>query len=356
MLSYIHQLFRKHSSNQDLENTMQKKNNKQNNKQYNKQNQKQLCTIITTSITELISITISNLAFWFIPQSTELDYSIITLLPLLEWSQILVILVNLVALSSFILLYGIEIHREYWLITNFDYSPRYHSLHLTKYKREYPSLFTTLEKVNRRYNMIYYITRLMLVANIIISSSIIIHSNYANYKTITTLFTNFWISYSKISRGLQISRESLKRGIGIAYYNTQNLNFNRIDPAIKHHISHSDLQNSTHNNTPIPNHTNSTYPPNHPNTNNHMVGNGCLNVYNGGINSHMNSRRPSVISSNSTPSASASTSDSINNSLSNSLNNSFLGIAGSLKEIASIEETCFQCNDGIIRDIPVISL
>jgi len=339
MLSYISQLFRNHSnnhsSNRDLETTIDNKN-----KKTNKQNQKQLFTIITTSITEFISITISNLAFWFIPQSTELDYSIITLLPLLEWSQILVILINLVALSSFIILYGIEIHREYWLITNFDYSPRYHSLHLTKYKREYPTLFTTLENVNRRYNMIYYITRLVLVANIIISSSIIVHSNYANYKTITTLFTNFWISYSKISRGLQISRESLKRGIGIAYYNTQNLNFNRIDPAMKHHISNSDLQNSTRNNTPIPNGSNST------NTNNHTVANGNLMVANGGLNSRVNSRRPSVISNNSTPSAS--------DSLANSLNNSFLGISGTLKEIASIDEPSFQCNDGVVRDNPVI--
>ena len=283
------------------------------------QNRQQIKTLITTTITEIISITISNLAFWFIPQSTEYDATIISIMSSLHWIQILVIIVNLASLFSFIILYIIEIHREYWLISNFDYSPRYHSLHLTKYRREYPSLFTTLETVNRRYNLIYYITRKILVANIIISSSIIIHSNYRNYKTITSLFTNFWISYSKIVRGLEISRESLRCGVGIAYYNTQNLNFNRIDPAKKHHISNSNLQNSNQCGTPIPNPT--------------------------GLGSRCNSRRPSVISSNGN-----STPDSV----ANSLNNSFLGVSGSLKEIASIKETGFQCNDGIIRDIPVI--
>ena len=292
----------------------------------NKQNRQQFITIITSTITEFISITISNLAFWFIPQSNELDYSIISMIPLLEWTQILVIVVNLASLFSFIILYIIEIHREYWLISNFDYSPRYHSLHLTKYRLEYPVLFTTLETINRRYNIIYYITSKILIANLIISSSIIIHSNYGNYKTITTLFTNFWISYSKIARGLEISRESLRRGIGIAYYNTQYLYFNRIDPAKKHHISNSNLQNSNLQNSNLQNSTNIGSPIPNPS----------------GLGSRITSRRPSIISSNDN-----STPDSIINSL----NNSFLGIPGSLKEIASIEETYIQCNDGVVRDI-----
>lgn len=315
MLSYVKQVF-----------------NLRSNSNTNKQNRQQYLTIITSTITEFISITISNLAFWFIPQSIEWDYSIISLLPLLEWPQTLVIIINLATLASFIILYGIEIQREYWLISNFDYSPRYHSLHLSKYKREYPDLFSTLEKVNRRYNIIYYITRKFLIANIIISSSIIIHFNYADYKTITSLFTNFWISYSKISRGLEISRESLRRGIGIAYYNTQNLNFNRIDPSKKHHLSNSNLQHSTNNSTPIPNGNILTS----------LVVNGGSNGGGNGVGSRINSRRPSVISSN-------------GNSTPDSLANSFLGVSGSLKEyqtnitnITSIGETNFQYNDRVV--------
>jgi hypothetical protein len=102
---------------------------------------------------------------------------------------------------------------------------------------------------------------------------------------------------------------------------------------MKHHISNSNLQNSVRDGgTPIPNSS--------------QV-NGGLAIPNG-LGSRITSRRPSVISSNSTPS------DSMPNSLTNSLNNSFLGVPGSLKEIASIEENGFQCNDGVVRDIPVI--
>lgn len=297
------------------------------------QNYKQTKSLITTTITEIISITISNLAFWFIPQAIEYDTSIIFRMPSLEWYQILVILANTTSLASFIVLYYIEIRREMWLIHNFDYSRRYNSLHLTNYRREYPNLFNQLEIINRRYNWVYYITRLILFANISISTSVIIATNYYGYRTITTLITNFWICYSKISRGLQISRESLKHNLGIAYYNTQNLSFNRIDPARKHHISNSNLQNSIHNNQG--------------------------SISNGGQNSRLHSRRSSQQSIPSVQNNSSNSNSPPNSapySLNNSLNNSFLGIGNTIKEIIDKEmlEQDFQCVDGVSRPVPKI--
>lgn len=299
------------------------------------QNYKQTKSLITTTITEIISITISNLAFWFIPQAIEYDTSIISRMPSLEWYQILVILANATSLASFIVLFYIEICREIWLIHNFDYSRRYNSLHLTNYRREYPVLFNHLELLNSRYNWVYYITRLILFANISISTSVIIATNYYGYRTITTLITNFWICYSKISRGLQISRESLKHNLGIAYYNTQNLSFNRIDPARKHHISNSNLQNSIHNNQ------------------------NSISISNGGQNSRLHSRHSSQqsippVQNNS--SNSNSPPNSAPYSLNNSLNNSFLGIGNTIKEIIDkeMQEQDFQCVDGVSRPVPKI--
>ena len=135
------------------------------------------------------------MAFWFIPQSIEYNFTILFHLESLEWYWILVINMNIISTIAFWILYIIEIKRELWLINTFDYSKKYDSLHLTKYKKEYPELFLTLENYNWNYYMVYYINKIFLISNIFFSSCIIIYINNDTYKTITCLFTNFWICY-----------------------------------------------------------------------------------------------------------------------------------------------------------------
>ena len=92
--------------------------------------------------------------------------------------------------------------------------------------------------------MVYRIVRIILLANIIVSACIIIAmdalaTGSIDYKTITSMITNFWLAYSKVARGIGIAQESLHGNLGIAYFNIQNLSFNRIDPHFKRHISNS---------------------------------------------------------------------------------------------------------------------
>jgi hypothetical protein len=148
---------------------------------------------------------------------------------------------NLAAWIAFIGLYMVEVYREIWLIRNFDYSKRYSSVNLARYKSDYPEIFSFLDKINYIYFYAYYIIRWIVFINIIISSWIIIKWNYADYKTITSLFINFWISMNKIYSGMVIARESAKNTTGNAYFNTMNLSFNRIDPRIKRHLSNSNM-------------------------------------------------------------------------------------------------------------------
>ena len=221
-----------------------------NHKQQNtSQNTSQLLGIITSIIPEFISITISNLAFWFIPQAvdTNIDNSTsryILSLVSIPWPSIALITINLLTTAAFIVLYYFEIRREIWLIGHFDYSRRYHSMHLTRYQRDYPDIFSSLGIHNRQYYMVYRIVRIILLANIIVSACIIIAmdalaTGSIDYKTITSMITNFWLAYSKVARGLGIAQESLNGNLGIAYFNIQNLSFNRIDPHFKRHISNS---------------------------------------------------------------------------------------------------------------------
>lgn len=216
---------------------------------HKQQNTSQLLGIITSIIPEFISITISNLAFWFIPQAvdTNIDNSTsgyILSLASIPWPSIALITINLLTTAAFIVLYYFEIRREIWLIGHFDYSRRYHSMHLTRYQRDYPDIFSSLGIHNRQYYMVYRIVRIILLANIIVSACIIIAmdalaTGSIDYKTITSMITNFWLAYSKVARGLGIAQESLHGNLGIAYFNIQNLSFNRIDPHFKRHISNS---------------------------------------------------------------------------------------------------------------------
>ncbi len=207
----------------------------------NNQNNQQYVILLTNFITEFISITISNLALWFIQQSTDYSYDTILNLSTLEWYIILLMLVNIISLLSFTVLYVFELQRELWLIRTFDYSKRYTSLHLTKYKKDYPDLFSFLEKLNYRYYILYQITKWCLITNIVCSVVIINYSGYNGYKTITTLFTNFIICCNKVKKGLEVCKESISNGIGYSYFNMQNLSYNRIDARIKKHISNSNV-------------------------------------------------------------------------------------------------------------------
>jgi uncharacterized membrane protein YgcG len=208
---------------------------------YNQQNTQQYITLSTSVITETIGITISNLALWFIPQTTEYSYQIIKIIPTLEWYISGLIICNIISWLCFLAVVIFEICREIWLIRTFDYSRKYSSVHLTKYKTDYPDVFKQLGWYNIIYYQLYRYLRIICVLNIIYSYVAIIYFRYAGYRTITSLFTNSWICYNKVIKGLQIGKECCTGGIGFSYYNTQNLSYNRIDARIKKHISNSSI-------------------------------------------------------------------------------------------------------------------
>ena len=212
----------------------------------NNQNTQQYITLGLSFISEYLSISIANLAIWFIPQPQSYSYDILLYLMLQNWYDIIIILSNLTTWFCFTMLYIFEIYREIWLIRHFDYSARYNSMNLTKYKNTYPEVFTYLATINWFYYKIYRYIRFLVIYNIVITFVLIIKYNYLDYKTITTLFTNFWICYKKMQNGITIARDSSKKNLGYSYFNTQNISFNRIDPRIKHHESNSRFPTPNH--------------------------------------------------------------------------------------------------------------
>jgi hypothetical protein len=282
------------------------------------------------------------LALWFIPQTTQYPFttlfeiSTISALPSLEWYIILLMVCNILSWCSFVVLYIFELRRELWLVRTFDYSKRYNSVHLVKYKKDYPELFILLERFNYRYYILYRIVKWILLCNIVCSCVIIIYSGYSGYKTITSLFTNFWICLTKVGKGLEIGRNSITQSIGYSYFNTQNLSYNRIDARIKKHISNSNLQHNSQNHSQD----------NRSNSNGNSVGN--LSV----PNSRLHSRKNSIINS-----GNASLNASINASMNGSIGNDIQSVQRIIPiininiPVVNIDEIDFMADIDIDVDI-----
>ena len=203
------------------------------------QNGQQKITILTGFIGDIMSITISNLCLIFIPINYNIPADIFLFFFEQDPRIITVFIINTITLVLFFILYIVEVKRELWLVDHFDYSKRYSSLHLSVYKDRYPEIFSKLSKLNSNYYMAYKILKYIFLCNVILSSFIITHWFYDTYRTISTMFTNFWVCWTKITKGTVIAKDSLENGIGYSYYNVQNLSFNRIDPRFKQHVSNS---------------------------------------------------------------------------------------------------------------------
>jgi len=213
------------------------------------QNKEQIINGFYNFIGEFISVIIATIYYWSIPKlslsspllfTLEFNNNIMTITPY----DIVVLIFNFISIIFFMYLYYYEIKRELWLIKHFDYSKRYDTLHLNKYKTTYPQLFEILNPINSHYYLIYRIMKILCIINFLVSSSIILSLEFYDYKTATTLFLNSYLIYSKISKGLKVSRDSIEAEIGYSYYNTQSISFNRIDSKYKTHNSNSNFENS----------------------------------------------------------------------------------------------------------------
>lgn len=205
----------------------------------NNQNYQQYIILATKFTSEFITITISNLALWFVPQRENYNYNVIFNFSDQSWNIKLLVLLNIITCFSCWCLYMLELYRDRWLIKNFDYSKRYNSIHLSKYKSDYAELFKMLKYLNNLYYYSYKCLCVIVLINIVISTVLVMKYNYNDYQTVTCLFVNFGSCCTKISCGLTVAQDSRLNEMGYSYFNTINLSYNRIDPTIKRHNSTS---------------------------------------------------------------------------------------------------------------------
>lgn len=194
------------------------------------QDLEQIYNMISNLSSEFFKVVMACLLSIFVPQSCdgnictfEDNFSNLTI-----FNEV-VLIYNFITLGYFLYLYWIEVNREQWFITHFDYNPKESEYHLHVYKEQYPDLFIRMQEKNKHYMFTYKILKYLYVSNFVISSVLVLHFYYLDYRTITTLMTNVILCWSKVMKGYTLASKSYKENIAISYYNILNLSFNMID-------------------------------------------------------------------------------------------------------------------------------
>lgn len=136
---------------------------------------------------------------------------------------------NFLTLFYFIYLYMVELNREKWLISNFDYDKERTDESIIIVKNEYPEIYDTLQDKNYKYMKAYEYMAILYSFNMFFSAILLFHYYYYDYRTVTVFLTNLILCSNKIRIGRLISKESFEKGYAYSFYNTKNISFNKID-------------------------------------------------------------------------------------------------------------------------------
>jgi len=143
--------------------------------------------------------------------------------------NLFVLAFNFFTLSYFIYLYYIELKRETWLINNFDYDKEKPDDNILTLKDTFPNVMENLQKHNYKYMLTYKYLFILYIINFVSSAVLVLYFYYYDYRTITTLLTNFILCSNKIRIGRKVSKDSYIKEYAYSFYNGKNLSFNVID-------------------------------------------------------------------------------------------------------------------------------
>ena len=173
-----------------------------------------------------------NTSFTRAINGTTLDEHICTLSEnfsdLMDFNMV-VLVFNFITLFFFMYLYYIELNREKWLISHFDYDKEKTDEAILTVKIEYPDIHQKLQEKNYIYMRAYKYLAILYSINMVISAILVFHYYYYDYRTITAYLTNIILCSNKMRVGRLISKESYEKGFAYSFYNTKNISFNKID-------------------------------------------------------------------------------------------------------------------------------
>ena len=140
---------------------------------------------------------------------------------------------NFITLCYFIYLYWIELRRERWMISHFDYDKEKPDENILTLKTDYPDIMEKLQKHNHKYMLTYKYLHILYIANFLFSAILVLYFYYLDFRTITALITNTALCTNKIRVGRNVAYSSYHNEHAFSFYNTKNISFNVIDPRFR---------------------------------------------------------------------------------------------------------------------------
>ena len=140
---------------------------------------------------------------------------------------------NFITLCYFIYLYWIELRRERWMISHFDYDKEKPDENILTLKTDYPDIMEKLQKYNHKYMLTYKYLHILYIANFLFSAILVLYFYYLDFRTITALITNTALCTNKIRVGRNVAYSSYHNEHAFSFYNTKNISFNVIDPRFR---------------------------------------------------------------------------------------------------------------------------
>jgi len=120
-----------------------------------------------------------------------------------EISAIIILILNCISFLSFVILYGIELYRENWLIEYLDKKEDLPENDLENHLP--PELKIELIKLNKRYYIISVATLIIFVINVL-SCGVFIFKSYNSFSTATTFVSFTLLLLQKVYYSYSISK------------------------------------------------------------------------------------------------------------------------------------------------------
>jgi hypothetical protein len=143
--------------------------------------------------------------------------------------NVVVMVVNFITLATFVYFYSIEYYRENWCIEYLDIDETKPMTNLKTEIESYPEFKQELVRIN----YIYYISSCVLwglnIVNFVMSSVLVYHFYYLDFKSISVMITYFLLVSDKLSTTLATSKKSYTEIMPNSAYMSGPIVFNIID-------------------------------------------------------------------------------------------------------------------------------
>ena len=137
-----------------------------------------------------------------------------------------VLISNAVTAAVLLFAFAYEYYREDWMVDQFDYDPNKPDNNLEKEIEAYPDLKDKFITISYRYYVIFLVTAVCNLVNMILSAVLIFYYYYNGNQSITTFITNTIVILTRLIKSINMSQLNKDRIKAQSVFLTQQMEFN----------------------------------------------------------------------------------------------------------------------------------